>query len=155
MLIRLCYASSRNQLTSDLLEDLNNILNTAREFNSNNQIFGVLYYANNYFFQCLEGDKAIVQTLFQQIKNDLRHHDIVEFKIKQIDKIYFKNWSMKYVQKCSKIDIFFNQMGYELFTPTALNEDNLDIFLKELLSEKQTRMRKKVGLNQRGVSTFL
>ena len=62
---------------------------------------------------------------------------------------------MKYVQKCSKIDIFFNQMGYELFTPTALNEDNLDIFLKELLSEKQTRMRKKVGLNQRGVSTFL
>jgi hypothetical protein len=46
-------------------------------------------------------------------------------------------------------------MGYELFTPTALNEDNLDIFLKELLSEKQTRMRKKVGLNQRGVSTFL
>ena len=155
MLIRLCYASTRNELANDLIEDLNAILNTARDFNGKNKIFGVLYYANNHFFQCLEGEKSIVQALFQSIKNDARHNSIIEFEIMGIDKISFKNWSMKYVQKSSKVDLFFNQLGYDSFTPAALNNAHLNSLLNELLKEKQTRVRKKVGLNQRGISSFL
>jgi hypothetical protein len=60
MNIRLCYASSRHELIDDLIEDLSDILTVARDFNSKNDIFGVLYYANNAFFQCLEGEKVIV-----------------------------------------------------------------------------------------------
>lgn len=154
-MIRLCYASTRNESANDLIEDLNDILNTARDFNSKNNVFGVLYYANNLFFQCLEGERSTVLELFHSIRNDSRHKDIIEFKIVEIDQISVMNWSMKYVQKCSKVEIFFNRLGYDLFTPSALTEDNLDLFLKELLSEKQTRLRKRVGLNQRGISNFL
>ena len=68
----------------------------------------MLYYANNQFFQCLEGDKAIVLELFDRIKLDLRHYNIIEFEVVDIDQVIFKNWSMKYVQKGSKIELFFN-----------------------------------------------
>ncbi|WP_159152518.1 BLUF domain-containing protein [Acinetobacter johnsonii] len=155
MKIRLCYASTRNESSTDLIEDLNSILSVARDFNEKNTIFGVLYYANNQFFQCLEGDKAIVLELFDRIKLDLRHYNIIEFEVVDIDQAIFKNWSMKYVQKGSKIELFFNNLGLEVFTPSALNEDNLIILLNELASEKQTRIRRKVGLNQRGVTSYL
>ena len=51
MIIRLCYASIRHESSNDLIEDLNSILSTARNFNRKNEIYGVLYYANNHFFQ--------------------------------------------------------------------------------------------------------
>lgn len=62
---------------------------------------------------------------------------------------------MKYVQNGSKIKLFFNNLGLEVFTPSALNEDNLIILLNELAIEKQTWIRRKVGLNQRGVTSYL
>lgn len=155
MIIRLCYASKRHESANDLIEDLNDILNTAREFNSKNSVYGVLYYANNHYFQCLEGEKSTILELFESIKNDSRHCNIVEFKVIEIEKINFKSWAMKYVQKCSKVDLFFNDLGFPTFTPTSLDEKNLDSFLKELLSEKQTRLKRKVGLNQRGITPYL
>ncbi|SSV71479.1 Sensors of blue-light using FAD family protein [Acinetobacter nosocomialis] len=55
MNVRLCYASQRNENNEDLLQDLRDILTEARDFNDLNEICGVLYYADNAFFQCLEG----------------------------------------------------------------------------------------------------
>ncbi|EPF83591.1 hypothetical protein GCM10025882_26560 [Acinetobacter gyllenbergii] len=155
MKIQLCYASSRQGLADDLIDDLSNILTVARGFNSKNVVFGVLYYANNAFFQCLEGEDFIVLPLLKSIKKDSRHKNIFEFKIKEIQKYSFKNWSMKYVQKSSKVDIFFSRLGYEEFTPSALNDQNLDGLLEALLNENQTRVRKRVGLNQRGIHPYI
>jgi hypothetical protein len=62
---------------------------------------------------------------------------------------------MKYVQKSSKVDIFFNEIGFEVFTPTALNENNIDKFLEALLTENQTFIKKRVGLNKRGTRPYL
>jgi hypothetical protein len=50
MKIRLCYASSRHDSMDDLIEDLSDILSVARDFNFKNDIYGVLYYANNASF---------------------------------------------------------------------------------------------------------
>ncbi|ENU23413.1 hypothetical protein F993_01566 [Acinetobacter proteolyticus] len=154
MKIQLCYASSRQGLADDLIDDLSNILTVARDFNSKNVVFGVLYYANNAFFQCLEGEDFIVLPLFESIKKDPRHKNIIEFKVKKIQKYSFRNWSMKYVQKSSKVDIFFNRLGYAEFAPSVLNDQNLDGLLEALLNENQTRVRKKVGLNQRGIHPY-
>jgi Sensors of blue-light using FAD len=137
MIIRLCYASIRHESSNDLIEDLNSILSTARNFNRKNEIYGVLYYANNHFFQCIEGENHIVKELFQRIKTDTRHQNIIEFEITSIDTISFKN------------------LGFKMFTPTALKDENLNIFLKVLLCEKQVSIRKKVGLNLRGVTPYL
>jgi hypothetical protein len=87
MNIRLCYASSRHELIDDLIEDLNDILTVARDFILND--FGVLYYANNAFFQCLEGKKFVYE-LFDRIKADCRHNSILEFNVVEIDKFSFK-----------------------------------------------------------------
>ncbi|MCH7331604.1 BLUF domain-containing protein [Acinetobacter modestus] len=155
MNIRLCYASSRHELIDDLIEDLSDILTVARDFNSKNEIFGVLYYANNAFFQCLEGEKVIVYELFDRIKADSRHNSILEFNVVEIDKFSFKNWSMKYVQKSSNVDIFFNQIGFDQFVPAAINEENLNQFIDVLLTENQTEVKRKIGLNKRGTRPYL
>lgn len=155
MKIRLCYASSRYDSMDDLIEDLSDILSVARDFNFKNEIYGVLYYTSNGFFQCLEGERIVVQQLFESIKTDRRHTSIIEFDSIEIKKYSLKNWSMKYVQKSSKVDIFFNEIGCEVFTPTALNENNIDKFLEALLSENQTFIKKRVGLNKGGTHPYL
>ncbi len=68
MNVRLCYASQRNENNEDLLQDLRDILTEARDFNDLNEICGVLYYADNAFFQCLEGEKEVVERLFEKIQ---------------------------------------------------------------------------------------
>ncbi|MFW2732183.1 BLUF domain-containing protein, partial [Acinetobacter baumannii] len=72
MNVRLCYASQRNEKNEDLLQDLRDILTEARDFNDLNGICGVLYYADNAFFQCLEGEQEVVERLFEKIQKDQR-----------------------------------------------------------------------------------
>ncbi|RKG35865.1 BLUF domain-containing protein [Acinetobacter guerrae] len=157
MTVRLCYASQRNRLHPDLLEDLQDILSIARDFNQLNQIYGVLYYADNAFFQCLEGEQEIVENLFERIKKDARHEDIIHLGTQVIDKIYFKKWSMKYVQQNSTVNHFFKTIGHDVFRPNYLTHENLNHFLHELVTAEQVkiRTRKKVGLTNRGISPFL
>ncbi|RYZ95237.1 MAG: BLUF domain-containing protein, partial [Moraxellaceae bacterium] len=76
-LIRLTYASTTASTPATIREDLVHILNKARAYNAGNNIHGVLFYGNNYFFQCLEGDEKRVDRLYQQILKDSRHKNVV------------------------------------------------------------------------------
>ncbi|MCU7696112.1 BLUF domain-containing protein [Acinetobacter sp. AYS6] len=156
MNVRLCYASQRNEKNEDLLQDLRDILTEARNFNDLNQICGVLYYADNAFFQCLEGEQELVEGLFEKIKNDQRHHNIKWLCTYSIDKNSFQRWSMKYVQRNTNIESFFLNMGELSFNPIRLDEQNLKFFLDELLITEQTKIIpvKKVGMVNRGVNPF-
>lgn len=156
MTVRLCYASQRNSQSDDLLEDLRDILTVARDFNSQHQIDGVLYYADNAFFQCLEGEQTIVEQLFERIKADPRHQQVLHFGTHPITSKQFKQWSMKYVQSNSTIENFFQRLGQPIFNPAYLNENNLALFLDELLIAEQTsiQLRKRVGFTNRGVNPF-
>jgi len=155
MKIRLCYSSMRQVDAGDLIENLNDILSKARDFNAKHQIYGVLYYANNAFFQCLEGEEEILTDLLQRILQDPRHHEINVFEAIEIEQIHFKKWSMKYVQKSSKIDLFFQKLDTDGFHPSMLNKTLLPQFINELLHEEQTKLRRKVGLHQRGINPYL
>lgn len=156
MNVRLCYASQRNEKKEDLLQDLHDILTEARNFNDLNQICGVLYYADNAFFQCLEGEQELVERLFEKIKNDQRHYNVKWLCTYSIEKNSFQRWSMKYVQRNTNIESFFLSMGETSFNPIRLDEQNLKIFLNELLIADQTKMNtvKKVGMVKRGVNPF-
>ncbi|HAD70100.1 MAG TPA: blue light sensor protein, partial [Acinetobacter radioresistens] len=55
-MIQLCYASKTTSPSDYLLMDLREILSEAQSFNALNSINGVLFYADQYFFQCLEGE---------------------------------------------------------------------------------------------------
>jgi hypothetical protein len=155
MNIRLCYASTRQGLESDLIEDLSEILTTARNFNADHQIFGVLYYANRYYFQCLEGEQYLIEELFERIKNDHRHTMVIHLGSSQIVDLGFKKWSMKYVQKSSGIDHFFRDLGYAAFYPASLDPNNLSAFIDLLIAENSAKVKKKVGLKYRGVNPYL
>lgn len=52
--VRLLYVSKLKDCANPMNE-LFNILTEALDFNNPNQIYGALYYGNNYFVQCLEG----------------------------------------------------------------------------------------------------
>lgn len=156
MNVRLCYASQRNEKNEDLLQDLRDILTEARNFNDLNQICGVLYYADNAFFQCLEGEQELVERLFEKIKNDQRHYNVKWLGTYSIEKNSFQRWSMKYVQRNTNIESFFLSMGETSFNPIRLDEQNLKNFLNELLIAEQIKINtvKKVGMIKRGVNPF-
>ena len=156
MNVRLCYASQRNEKNEDLLQDLRDILTEARDFNDLNGICGVLYYADNAFFQCLEGEQEVVERLFEKIQKDQRHYNIKWLCTYSIDEHSFQRWSMKYVQRNTNIETFFLNMGENTFKPLLLNQQNLKFFLNELLIAEQTKMNtvKKVGMVNRGVNPF-
>lgn len=154
MKIQLCYASVRSPESDDLLQDLNDILTVARDFNAKNDICGVLYYADGSFFQCLQGSKDCVEQLYQRICEDKRHHEIIGFKICEISETKFKDWSMKYVQRNSNITKFFKDLSFNSFSPSALDETTLPVFLKHLFEADQTPVKSRVGMNNRGVNKY-
>lgn len=156
MLIQLCYASSRVESGNDLLQDLSDILATARSFNQAHDIYGVLYYAEGIYFQCLEGEKQQLEGLFSKISQDARHHQIQRFPDHRIEQIHFKKWSMKYVNQHGKITTLFKKMGLDKFLPHQLNHQQINQFLDLLLRMEESghTTKAKVGIKNRGYQNY-
>jgi hypothetical protein len=76
--------------------DINNILETSREFNSKNNITGCLLYHNHEFIQILEGEKKVVKDLYADIWADERHYDVTLLSEGNKTGREFKTWSMAY-----------------------------------------------------------
>lgn len=147
-LVRLAYASSSTSKPASLRDDLSNIVREAQAHNSQHQVYGVLYYGNNCFFQCLEGDKIQVDLLYKKLLSDKRHNNIKLLSYDAIEHINFSQWSMKYVLQDQSIITFFQNQQWEKFNPYALEQHMMRAFLKILLthaasepSVHQTAMR--------------
>lgn len=123
---QLSYASYSISEADKLFEDLRSILKEARDFNVIHKITGVLYFADQYFFQCLEGRKEDLEFLVEKLKKDSRHKDFTLFECKPIDKLHFKDWSMKYVKRNSLIQDYMREQGFQLFQPKQLRLHQLD-----------------------------
>ena len=91
---QLVYTSlpSKRMRTSDLYI----ILRQARANNRVSGVTGLLVYADQHFFQLLEGDKEVVSQLFQKISNDARHTDIRVLCGNEASEKLFPNWEMAY-----------------------------------------------------------
>ena len=87
------YSQANNDLTA---VDISNILKTARDFNSENQITGCLLYNNNEFLQILEGEKKVVMELFESIKKDKRHSNVMLLALDYKNDKMFDEWSMAF-----------------------------------------------------------
>jgi hypothetical protein len=155
-MLQLCYASTYINNDDNLIEDIRNILITARNFNKAHQITGVLYYAEGFFFQCLEGEKESVEDLFTSITKDIRHTNVHRFKDQIIEQTNFKDWSMKYVQKNSDVKKYFSTIGFEKFKPHILEGDQLKDMLKILYeANENTPQLSNTGYLQRGYFPYL
>jgi hypothetical protein len=79
-------------------DDIAKILETARNFNSKNEITGCLLFHNNEFIQIIEGEKEKLLQLYDSIKNDKRHSSVLLLAEDEIKERIFPNWSMAYYQ---------------------------------------------------------
>ena len=67
----LVYTSIASQKMSD--DDLKDLLKK-KEKNETRHFTGMLFYLDPFFMQVLEGEEAMVNELFNLIKQDSRHH---------------------------------------------------------------------------------
>ncbi|MFT6802621.1 MAG: hypothetical protein ACJA2N_001810 [Salibacteraceae bacterium] len=113
----LVYSSSaRIDLEMTVIQD---ILETSKKNNSENEITGCLLYYKGQFIQILEGRKALVLETYSRIKKDKRHFDLhllyTDWKKERV----FDNWNMAFME-LSK-----SQLGY---VSESLFEKNLLAF---------------------------
>ncbi|WP_157816180.1 BLUF domain-containing protein [Spirosoma pollinicola] len=77
-------------------EDIQDILQQSRSRNAQVGITGVLLYMHGHIIQVLEGDKPAVDDLFERIKKDTRHKQVICVLNQSIKAHLFSQWSMGY-----------------------------------------------------------
>lgn len=134
--VRVLYASKATSTHPNLKNDLIEILNTAVDFNSRNEITGVLYYGHGYFVQCLEGHKSKVDDLFyNQILKDQRHQNCEILYYETCDIGLFKHWNMKFAPVNKRLGDFFLENHRDDFNPFLLSSETIPSFIDLLAGE--------------------
>lgn len=70
------------------------LLTQSRQRNAELAVTGILLYGNERFLQVLEGEEAVVQQVYAQIRQDVRHHNILTFANKPVTERAFPEWAM-------------------------------------------------------------
>jgi len=92
MLVRLLYASrSVNPVGPDVIES---ILAQSRKHNPEMGITGILCQSGDVFLQVLEGGRAAVNQLYNQIVRDQRHRDVAILHFEEVVERRFAGWTM-------------------------------------------------------------
>jgi hypothetical protein len=78
-------------------DDLEEILEGARESNAEVGITGALVYVDGFFLQVLEGEAEDVQELMGRISKDVRHESVTVLKRGEIPAALFNDWTMAYI----------------------------------------------------------
>lgn len=104
MLSHLIYISYRNENCTD--EEIQNILKSCKKNNGHNDITGVLLYSDKQFVQYLEGEYNEIISLFEKIKKDKRHRNVIMLTSFPIKERAFPSWQMG-AKKVSLEDVEF------------------------------------------------
>ena len=76
MYLTISYLSNASSELSH--EEIENLMTDTKYFNDSNNISGILVYSDFTFFQVLEGESNMITTLFEKIKNDKRHYNVLK-----------------------------------------------------------------------------
>jgi len=82
--------------------DLPALLEECRTSNARCDVTGMLLYQNQSFFQVLEGERSVVETLFEKIALDPRHTRVTRVILEPISERAFASWSMGYPRVSEK-----------------------------------------------------
>jgi hypothetical protein len=94
-MIRYIYTSKIAQTLDH--QDLQNIVQSAKKYNQQNDITGLLISNFEYFFQVLEGPEQHVAALYEKIKVDPRHLGIHLMSQEGVTHRLFPDWRMGYL----------------------------------------------------------
>ena len=110
------------------------ILAKSRSNNRKNGLVGVLYFGDGCFFQCLEGEEAVVDALYAKLEQDPRHKDLKVISRKSIGAPSFSDWSMKYVPVEQEVTRLLQSKGMAAFDPyqfdAATTQEVIDLLLR-------------------------
>ncbi len=95
-LYSLLYISRSTIALSDAKEVVDQIIDTALDFNPTVGLTGALLFTGTYFAQVLEGDVAAIDELIEIIRRDSRHEQMLIVDRSPISKRRFTDWSMAY-----------------------------------------------------------
>lgn len=93
-MFNLVYKSVANSLSPAQIDE---ILVESRNFNGKHDITGCLIYHDGFFIQYLEGNVDIVSELFEKIRVDARHYEVILLSKGSIYTREFDTWSMAYL----------------------------------------------------------
>ena len=91
-LYKIIYCSVATQALS--AEALGRLVVQTRAHNDREGITGILCYANQQFFQVLEGEQTAVEELFFRISRDPRHADLILLFRASVAQRHFPSWSV-------------------------------------------------------------
>lgn len=130
MLFEIIYHS---QATPDLNdEQIDEILATARNFNEEHEITGCLLFHHGQFLQILEGEFNLLNELYEKIKKDTRHKNVITIHMQEIKDRLFDNWTMAY-QKFDNQEALHNRIGLSELDE-LLNKDEKSSVPKEIFA---------------------
>lgn len=94
MIFYTVYSSAASHALSD--EELNALLTASRRNNRRDNVTGLLLYVEGNFFQVLEGSEAKVQALYERIRLDPRHSQVVHLVSGYHPMRQFAGWTMAF-----------------------------------------------------------
>ncbi len=90
----LVYASSAAYLFSP--SELTDLLTVSRRNNTSLGVTGLLLYKDGNFMQVLEGERETIESLYQKIEADRRHHGCLLLLKGETEKRQFADWAMAF-----------------------------------------------------------
>jgi hypothetical protein len=105
------YASSAIKPFDDLM--LENLLVSARNFNAQVEVTGVLLYRESTFFQYLEGPPERVALAYDRILASKSHHAVIKLSDDDIAEREFPDWNMGLVTPPQRVPLQFSQASWE------------------------------------------
>ena len=91
-MINLIYVSKATEKMSN--DELVLLLRQSRDRNKEQNITGILIYADGIFFQVLEGENKDVEEVYQAIERDVRNKDHIVLVEEEVAKRNYPHWSM-------------------------------------------------------------
>jgi len=110
--------------------DISELVNKSIIRNRENDITGCLLITESEFFQVLEGEKTVIQLLFNNIENDVRHTGVRLMWASTIQERAFGQWAMM-----SKI---VSNNTLRLTGNLTTGKEIFDIIMPEMLDEYNT-----------------
>lgn len=126
---QLIYFSQGTRQLSEI--ELKSMLNISRNNNTRQQVTGILVALDNCFLQLLEGDKTTITRLFEKIKTDDRHTDVLTLHKGVVENRNFPDWSMGF--QVTSLETFKREIGFidisnrQLFIENHLRKANAKV----------------------------
>ncbi len=100
MFLTISYLSNASYQLTD--EDIDALMINTKDFNDANNISGILIYSDLTFFQVLEGENNIIVSLFEKIKQDYRHYNILKILEIKSNKRRFNRYYTNFITHHNK-----------------------------------------------------